>query len=285
MNAPELRLSRRRAVNAVMLALTGLCAAVALSFLFGILGYIAYNGFSALDWDFLVHLPKPVGETGGGIANSILGSAKVVGLAALLGVPVGVIGAVYLAEYGDGRLGFWVRYAADVLNGVPSIVMGIFAYSLLVLPMRRFSALSGSVALAVIIVPMVLRSGEEFIRLVPVSVREAALALGLPRWKVVLRVVIPTAARGILTASLLAVSRVAGETAPLIFTAFGNRYWDAGLLHPIATLPHTIFTYAVAPYEDWHNQAWAAAFLLLMFVLVVNVAARVLLRPPAGAHS
>lgn len=285
MTGTDLRLGRRRAVNAVMLTLTGFCAVVALSFLFGILGYIAYNGFSALDWDFLVHLPKPVGETGGGIANSILGTAKVVGLAALMGIPVGVFGAVYLAEYGDGRLGFCVRYAADVLNGVPSIVMGIFAYSLLVLPMKRFSALSGSVALAVIIIPMVLRSGEEFIRLVPVSVREAALALGLPRWKVVLRVVVPTAARGILTASLLAVSRVAGETAPLIFTAFGNRYWDAGLLHPIATLPHTIFTYAVAPYDDWHRQAWAAAFLLLMFVLVVNVAARVLLRPPAGAHS
>ncbi|MBI3298384.1 MAG: phosphate ABC transporter permease PstA [Elusimicrobia bacterium] len=277
-------LRRRAAVNALMFGLTGVCALISLSFLFAILGYIAAKGFGALSWGFLVNLPKPVGEVGGGIANSIIGTVKVVGLAGLIGIPLGVGGAVFLAEYGNGRAGFWVRYAADVLNGVPSIVMGIFAYTVVVIPMKHFSALAGSVALAAILIPMVLRTSEEFIRLVPVSVREAALALGLPRWKVILRVVLPTAARGLLTASLLSLSRVAGETAPLIFTAFGNRFWGEGLLHPIATLPHSIFTYAISPYKDWQDQAWAAAFLLLMLVLAVNVVARLALKPAAGAQ-
>ncbi len=284
MNGSALSLRRRALVNNAMFAVTGVCAFVSLMFLFAILGYIGAKGFSALSWGFLVHLPKPVGVQGGGIANSIVGTLKVVGLAGLIGLPVGVAGAVYLAEYGNGPVGFCVRYAADVLNGVPSIVMGIFAYTVVVLPMKHFSALAGSVALAVILIPMVLRTSEEFIRLVPVSVREAALALGLPRWKVVLRVVLPTAGRGILTACLLALSRVAGETAPLIFTAFGSRFWDSGLLQPIATLPHSIFTYAISPYKDWHDQAWAAAFLLLMFVLAVNVTARLALKPAAGAQ-
>lgn len=283
MNARSLR--RRAAVNAAMFALCGACALVSLAFLLAILGYIAFKGFSALNWSFLVNLPKPVGEVGGGIVNAVVGSAKVVGLAGALGIPLGVAGAVYLAEYGQGRTGFWLRYAADVVNGVPSIVTGIFAYTVVVLPMGHFSGLAGSVALAAILVPMVMRTTEEFIRLVPASVREAALALGLPRWKVVLRVVIPTASRGIITASLLGLSRVAGETAPLIFTAFGNRFMDSGMLQPVETLPHQIFTYAVSPYPDWHAQAWAAAFLLLVFVLAVNVAARLLLRPSAGAHS
>ncbi|TBR24881.1 phosphate ABC transporter permease PstA [bacterium] len=278
-------LGRRAAVNAVMFGLCGACALVSMSFLLAILGYIAFKGFSALSWSFLVNLPKPVGEAGGGIANAVIGSAKVVGLAGALGIPLGVAGAVYLAEYGNGRVGFWLRYAADVVNGVPSIVMGIFAYTVVVLPMGHFSGLAGSCALAGILVPMVMRTTEEFIRLVPSSVREAALALGLPRWKVVLRVVLPTASRGILTASLLGLSRVAGETAPLIFTAFGNRFMDSGMRQPVETLPHQIFTYAVSPYPDWHAQAWAAAFLLLMFVLAVNVAARLLLRPSAGAPS
>lgn len=280
----EAALRRRAFVNAAMFGLCGACALVSISFLLAILGYIASKGFSALNWSFLVNLPKPVGETGGGIVNAVVGSAKVVGLAGAVGIPVGVAGAVYLAEFGKGRTGFWLRYAADVVNGVPSIVMGIFAYTVVVLPMGHFSGLAGSVALGAILVPMVMRTTEEFIRLVPSSVREAALALGLPRWKVILRVVLPTASRGILTASLLGLSRVAGETAPLIFTAFGNRFMDSGMMQPVETLPHQIFTYAVSPYPDWHAQAWAAAFLLLMFVLTVNVAARLLLRPSAGAH-
>ena len=271
--------SRRRKVNALMFALTGVCAAVASGTLLAILGYIAWKGASALSWSFLVNLPRPVGEHGGGIANSIVGSAKVVGLAGALGVPVGVLGGVYLAEYGRGRYAFAVRYAADVMNGVPSIVIGLFAYALIVHPMRKFSALSGSVALAFIMVPIVLRNTEEFLRLVPGTIREAALALGVPRWKVTLLVVLPTAGRGILTGALLALARVAGETAPLIFTAFGNRFSDSGWLNPIATLPHTIFTYAISPYEDWHAQAWAAALILMAFVLAVNVATRLWLRP------
>jgi len=278
--------ARRKRVNALMLGLAGACAALAAGALFAILGYIAWRGASSISWSFLTNLPKPVGETGGGIANAIVGSAKVVGLAALMGVPVGVLAGVYLAEYGKrNRFAFAVRYAADVLNGVPSIVVGLFAYALVVVPMKRFSALAGAVALAIIIVPIVLRNTEEFLRLVPATIREAALALGVPRWKVELFVILPTAGRGILTGALLAVSRVAGETAPLIFTAFGNRFWDQGLLSPIATLPHTLYTYAISPYEDWHRQAWAAALILMAFVLAVNVTARLWLKPSGGgAH-
>jgi phosphate transport system permease protein len=176
-----------------------------------------------------------------------------------------------------------VRYCADVVNGVPSIVVGIFAYTLVVLPMKHFSALSGGVALAIIMIPLMIRTSEEFIRLVPVSIREAALALGVPHWKMVLRIVLPTASRGIMTGAILAISRVAGETAPLLFTAFGNRYWDDGILHPIAALPLTIFTYAISPFEDWHRQAWAAALILMVVVLLGNIAARVIMRPAKGA--
>jgi phosphate transport system permease protein len=217
--------ARRRRVNALMLALTAACAALSASVLFAILGYIAWKGASSLSWAFLTNLPKPVGETGGGIANSIVGSAKVVGLAGLIGIPVGVASGVYLSEYGRrGRFAFCVRYAADVMNGVPSIVIGLFAYALIVMPMKKFSALSGSVALSLIMIPIVLRNTEEFLRLVPGTIREGALALGVPRWKVVLFVILPTAGRGILAGALLALSRVAGETAPLVFTAFGNRF-------------------------------------------------------------
>jgi len=274
--------ARRKRVNALMFALTAVCAVVASGTLLAILGYIAWKGASSVSWAFLTNLPKPLGEQGGGIANSIVGSAKVVGLAGLMGIPVGVLGGVYLAEYGRGKYAFAVRYAADVMNGVPSIVVGLFAYALIVHPMKKFSALSGSVALAFIMVPIVLRNTEEFLRLVPGTIREAALALGVPRWKVTLLVIVPTAGRGILTGALLALARVAGETAPLIFTAFGNRFEGNGMLNPIATLPHTIFTYAISPYEDWHNQAWAAALILMAFVLLVNVTARVWLRPATG---
>ena len=275
---------RRKRWNGVMFGMTAVFTVVSLSSLFLILGYIAYHGISSLNWDFLTKLPVPLGETGGGIANSVVGSLKVIGLACAMGLPVGIFGAVYLAEFGGkGKIGFTIRYCADVLNGVPSIVMGIFAYAIVVLPMKRFSAFAGSVALAVIMVPLVLRTTEEFIRLVPATIREAALALGVSQWKMILRVVLPTASRGIVTGAILATSRIAGETAPLIFTAFGNRFWNDGLLHPIATLPHTIFTYAIAPYEDWHKQAWAAALLLMLVVLIGNVAARILMRTPQGA--
>lgn len=275
---------RRRVVNSIMLGLTALCALVSAGVLFAILGYIAWQGASALSPSFLVNLPKPVGETGGGIVNAIVGSAKVVGLAGLIGIPVGVLAGVYLSEYGKrNRFAFFVRYSADVLNGVPSIVMGLFAYALIVIPMKRFSWLSGSVALALIMIPIVLRNTEEFLLLVPPTIREAALALGIPRWKVVLFVIVPSAGRGILTGALLSLTRVAGETAPLVFTAFGNRFWDQGLLNPIATLPQTLYAYAISPYDDWHRQAWAAALVLMAFVLAVNVTARVWLKPSTGA--
>jgi phosphate transport system permease protein len=209
-----------------------------------------------------------------------------VGLAALIGIPIGVLGAIYLAEFGNNRLGFIIRYCADVINGVPSIVVGIVAYAFVVLPMRHFSALSGGIALSIIMIPLVLRNTEEFIRLVPMNIREAALALGVPQWKVILKVILPTASRGILTGAILSVSRVAGETAPLLFTAFGNRYWDDGWLKPIASLPLTIFTYAISPYEDWHNQAWSAAMILMMVVLAGNIIARTLMKSKgSGAHS
>jgi phosphate transport system permease protein len=273
-------LKRRQFINISMLTVTGFFTFVSLSFLFFILGYIAYHGISSLDWDFLTKLPKPVGEKGGGIAHAIVGSLKIVGLASCMGIPIGVLGAVYLAEFGQNKIGFFIRYCADVVNGVPSIVVGIFTYALVVLPMKQFSAFSGSVALAIIMVPLVLRNTEEFIRLVPSTIREAALALGIPQWKVILKVVLPTASRGIMTGAILSVSRVAGETAPLLFTAFGNRYWGDGWLHPIASLPQVIFTYAISPFEDWHNQAWAAALILMAVVLIGNIMARILMRSP-----
>lgn len=268
-----------------MLSLTAVCTGVALSVLFIILGYITVQGARSLSWGFLTHLPKPVGEPGGGIANAIVGSFKIVALAALLGLPVGVLGGLYLAEFRGTRSAFLIRYCADILNGVPSIVMGLFAYSLIVLPMRHFSALAGSVALSIIMIPLVLRNTEEFVRLVPGSVREAGLALGVPRWKVTLRLVLPTAAKGILTGVLLGISRIAGETAPLLFTAFGSQFWSPGWLQPSASLPMIIFTYAIGPYDEWHQQAWAAAFVLLVVVLAGNIGARVLMRAPQQGAS
>ena len=270
---------RRRVVNIVALTATALCALLVISVLLSILGYIAYHGFSSLNLDFFTKLPAPVGETGGGMANAIVGTLKLLFLAALIGVPVGVLGGIYLAEFGQrNRIGFLVRYSADVLNGVPSIVMGIFAYALIVRPLRQFSALAGGFALGVMMIPIAVRSTEEFLKVVPQTVREAGLALGLPHWKVIVRIVIPTAMRGLVTGILLDLSRVAGETAPLLFTAFSNRYWARGWMEPIASLPVMIFTYAIAPYDDWHRQAWAAALVLMLLILVTNGAARLILR-------
>jgi len=268
----------RKLIDKMMVGLTGTFTLISLSVLFFILGYIAYHGLSSLNFHFLTKLPQPVGEKGGGIANSIVGSMKIVLLAGLMGTPIGVLGAIYLAEFGNNRIGFFIRYCADVINGVPSIVVGIFAYALVVLPMKHFSALAGSVALAIIMIPLVIRNAEEFIRLVPMNIREGALALGVPQWKVILKIVLPTASRGILTGIILSVSRIAGETAPLLFTAFGNRYWDDGWFHPIAALPLTIFTYAISPFEDWHKQAWAAALILMIVVLIGNISARLLMK-------
>jgi phosphate transport system permease protein len=273
----SLRMFWRKSVNVLMLSLTGLCALVAVSVLFFILGYLLYHGGKDVNWDFFTKLPKPVGEAGGGMANAIVGSGKLLLLAALFGVPVGLLGGVYLAEFGGRVVPFVVRYTADLLNGVPSIVIGIFAYAVAVMPVHHFSAVAGGFALGVMMIPIVLRSTEEFLHAVPRAMREGAMALGASKWRTISSVVVPAASRGILTAALLALARVAGETAPLLFTAFGNRYWSPGWGQPIASLPVMIFTYAVGPYEDWHRQAWAAGLVLLGLVLITNIVVRTLL--------
>ena len=268
----------RRGVNAVMAGLTALAALLVILPLILILAFLVYQGASAVNLDFFTQLPKPVGEPGGGMANAIVGTLTLIGLASCLGLPLGILGGIYLAESRDRRLPWMIRFLADVLNGVPSIVIGIFAYTIVVLPMRRFSALAGGFALAVIMLPIVLRTTEELVRLVPASLREAALALGIPEWKVILRVVLPTARAGIITGVMVSVARIAGETAPLLFTAFGNRFWHQGLLQPIAALPLQIFAYAIAPYDDWHRQAWAGALVLIMMIFLSSLVARIVTR-------
>ena len=271
------RIAWRKSLNFVMLSLTGVAALGVVCVLFLILGYLIWNGGASLNWNFFTQLPKPVGETGGGMANAIVGSLKLLLLAAVMGLPVGLLAGVYLAEFGGHTFSFIIRYTADLLNGVPSIVIGIFAYSLAVLPVRHFSALAGGVALAIMVIPITVRSTEEFLRAVPGSLREGAMALGASKWKTIATVVLPAASGGILTGMLLALARVAGETAPLLFTAFSNRYWSEGWGQPIASLPVMIYTYAIAPYDDWHRQAWAAGLVLLGLVLLSNLGARFIL--------
>jgi phosphate transport system permease protein len=271
------RLAWRKSLNVFMLSLTGLCALLTVSALFFILGYLVWNGGKDLSWSFFTRLPAPVGETGGGMANAILGSLKLLLLAALFGVPIGLLGGVYLAEFGGRTVPFLVRYTADLMNGVPSIIMGIFAYALVVMPMHHFSTLAGGIALGIMVIPTVLRNTESFLRDVPSSLREGAFALGANKWRMIATVVLPAASRGILTGVLLALARVAGETAPLLFTAFGNRYWSPGWMQPTSSLPVIIYTYATGPYEDWHRQAWAAGLVLLGLVLVTNILVRAFL--------
>jgi phosphate transport system permease protein len=271
------RLRWRKFVSGFMLTMTGVCALVAVSVLFLILGYLAVHGGASINWNFFTKLPVPVGETGGGLANAILGSAKMLLLATIFGVPIGFFGAIYLAEFSGGTTAFIVRYAADLLNGVPSIVIGIFAYSLVVHPFKQYSTLAGGFALGLMMIPITLRSTEEFLRAVPNPLREAAMALGASKWKTIVTVIVPAAYRGILTAVLLAFARVAGETAPLLFTALGNQFWSPGWTHPTASLPVMIYTYALAPYDDWHRQAWAAGLVLLVLILVINIVARAIL--------
>jgi phosphate transport system permease protein len=271
------RIIWRKSLNYVMLTLTGVAAFAVVSVLFLILGYLIWNGGTSLSLNFFTQLPKPVGETGGGRANAIVGSLKLLFLAAVMGLPVGLLAGVYLAEFGGKTFSFIVRYTTDLLNGVPSIVIGIFAYSLVVLPVKHFSALAGGVALGIMVIPITVRSTEEFLRAVPGNMREAAMALGASKWKTIATVVLPAASGGILTGMLLALARVAGETAPLLFTAFGNRFWSQGWGQPIASLPVMIYTYAVAPYDDWHRQAWAAGLVLLALVLLSNLGARFIL--------
>ena len=264
-------------VNQVMIGVTGLCTLATVGTLVFILGYLVYNGSSALSWSFFTQLPAPVGETGGGMANAIVGSGKVLLLATLIGIPIGFLGGVYLSEYGGNTFSFVVRYMTDLLNGVPSIVIGIVVYALVVHRMGHFSTFAGGVALGIMMIPISVRSTEEFLHAVPQSLREAALALGAPKWKAIASVVIPAAMRGIISGTMLDLARVAGETAPLLFTALSNQFWSPGWNQPTATLPVMIFTYAIAPYDDWHRQAWAAGFVLLALVLLINITARLAL--------
>jgi phosphate transport system permease protein len=271
------RLRSRHLVNSVMLGLTGVCTVFIASVLLFILGYLFVNGARNLDFAFFTELPKPVGESGGGMANAILGSAKILAMATVIGVPIGFLGGVYLAEYGNKSFAFVVRYVTDLLNGVPSIVIGIFAYTLVVLRVKHFSALAGGVALGLMMIPIAVRSTEEFLRAVPNGLREGALALGTPKWRALATVVVPAAKDGIITGIMLNLARVAGETAPLLFTSLNNRFWSPGVNQPTSTLPVMIYTYALSPYEDWHRQAWAAGFVLLMLILTINVSARMIL--------
>jgi len=268
---------RRKVTNVVMLSLTGVCTFLAVGMLLFILGYLFVNGGRSLTWDFFTKLPTPVGELGGGMANALLGSAKLLLLATSIGVPIGFLGGVYLAEFGGSSFTFVVRYTTDLLNGVPSIVIGIFAYTILVLPQKHFSTLSGGIALGIMMIPIAIRSSEDFLRAVPGSLREGAMALGASKAKTILTVVIPAAKAGLLTGIMLNLARVAGETAPLLFTSFSNRYWSPGWDQPTAALPVMIYTYAISPYADWKQQAWSAGFVLLMLVLTINVFARMIL--------
>jgi phosphate transport system permease protein len=275
-------LVRRRAMSYVMVALTCVAAALAIVPLVAILGYLIRQGAGALSLDFFTSMPKPVGEEGGGMANAIVGTLILIGIASGVGLPIGIGAGLYLAERGGTRLANLVRFLADVLNGLPSIVMGIFAWEFLVRPIGHFSALAGGAAIGAMMIPLVTRTTEEMVRTVPQSLREAALALGFPRWRTSLQIVLRTALGGIVTGVLVAVARVAGETAPLLFTAFGNQFFSTKLTQPIAALPLQLFVYAISPYDEWHAQAWAGALVLIALVLVISVASRFVVRSKHG---
>ena len=240
--------------------------------------YLLIKGAGSLNWEFLTHLPAPVGEKGGGMANAIVGTLELLALASIIGVPVGVFGGVYLAEYGSARVNWVLRFIADVLNGVPSITWGVVVYGLVVLQFKSFSAYAGGLALGFMMIPLIMRTTEEVLLLVPNGYREASLALGIARWKTIVHIVMKTASKGIITGILLALARIAGETAPLLFTAFGNRFWNHSLAEPIAALPLQIFAYAISPYDDWHRQAWAGALILVLGIFLINVLVRFLTR-------
>jgi phosphate transport system permease protein len=271
------RNSRRNAVNNIMLTLCGICAALTVSTLFLILGYLLYNGGKSVSLDFFTKLPLAPGQVGGGIANAILGSAEIVALATIIGLPIGFFAGIYLAEFGGKTFSFIVRYTADLLNGVPSIVIGIFAWTVLVVPMHHFSAFAGGMALSLMLIPITARSTEQFLLEVPRAMREGALALGANKWRTIASVIVPAARKGIMTGMILGVARICGETAPLLFTSLNNQFWSTGLTEPTASLPVTIYNYATSPYEDWHRQAWAAGLVLLAVVLLANIAARMVI--------
>ena len=275
-------LARRRGTSALMVALTCAAAALAIVPLVAILAYLIKQGAGALSLDFFTNMPRPVGEPGGGMANAIVGTLILIGVASAVGLPIGIGAGLYLAERGGTKLANLVRFLADVLNGLPSIVMGIFAWQFLVRPIGHFSALAGGAAIGAMMIPLVTRTTEEMVRTVPQSLREAALALGYPRWRTSLQIVLRTALGGIVTGVLVAVARVAGETAPLLFTAFGNQFWSTQVTQPIAALPLQVFVYAISPYDEWHAHAWAGALVLIGIVLVISVLARFAVRSRHG---
>jgi phosphate transport system permease protein len=279
---PTLRVAsislRRRVTDHVMTGLAIVTVILVLVPLFAIFAYLVYRGIGSLNWSFLTQTPKPVGEAGGGMANAIVGSAVILFLASVIGVPVGVGAGIYVAEYGRNRFGDAIRFTADVLNGVPSIVIGIVAYSIVVLAQGHFSALAGGVALSIMMIPTITRTTEEMLLLVPRALREAAYGLGIPRWRTTLSITLRTATSGVITGIMLAFARVAGETAPLLFTALGNQFWSVKVNEPTAALPLQIYTYALSPYDDWHRQAWAGAFVLIVLIVTAVAAVRFAVR-------
>lgn len=277
------RTRRRNIANSLMLTLTGICTLITSSILFLILGFLVYNGWRSVNWNFFTKLPLAAGEAGGGLANAMVGSIVLILIAAAIGIPVGFLGGIYLAEFGGKTFPMIVRYTADLLNGVPSIVIGIFAWTVVVVRMHHFSAWAGGFALSMMMVPIGLRATEQFLRAVPNSLREGALALGASKTRTVLTVVVPAAKQGILTGMILGVARIAGETAPLLFTSFNNQFWAKSLNEPTSSLPFMIYYLAISPYEDWHREAWAAGLVLLVLVLIANVASRWVLSRGASA--
>ncbi len=276
--------ARRRIVSKTVVGLCGLAVLLALVPLVLVFFYVVKQGFASLNWAFFTRMPKPVGEAGGGMANAILGTLFLIAIASIVAIPVGMIAGVYLSEYGKARFATLVRFTADVLNGVPSIVIGIFAYGLAVLPVHRFSAIAGGLALGFMMIPIITRTTEELLNLVPATLREGALALGATRGRAAFGVMVPAALPGILTGILLALARISGETAPLLFTSFNNRFFSTRLDQPIASLTVQVFTYAISPYDDWHRQAWAGALVLVSLVFVFSVLARMVTRRLERMH-
>jgi phosphate transport system permease protein len=269
---------RRRVTDHLMTGVAVLTVLLVLAPLIAIFGYLVYKGIGSINWAFLTQTPKPVGEPGGGMANAIIGSVLILGIASIFGVPLGIGAGIYLAEFGRNRYGYAIRFVADVLNGVPSIVIGIVAYSIVVLYQKHFSALAGGVALAIMMVPTICRTTEEMLLLVPQALREAAYGLGIPRWRTTLSITLRTATSGVITGVMLAFARVAGETAPLLFTAFGNQFWNLHTDQPTAALPLQIFNYAISPYDEWHRQAWAGALVLIILIVSAVAAVRLAVR-------
>jgi phosphate transport system permease protein len=268
----------RKLKSACVTGLLFVCAAAVIAPLFLVLYFLIARGASSIDLNFFTQIPKPTGKPGGGMANAIVGTIELLAMASCVGVPLGVFGGIYLAEYGTEKANTLIRFAADVLNGVPSIVWGMVVYLMTVVPMKTFSAYAGGLALGLMMVPLVMRTTEEVLLLVPQSYREAALALGIARWKMIMIIVVRTALKGIATGVIVALARIAGETAPLLFTALGNNFWNHSLRSPIAALPLQIFSYAISPYDDWHRQAWAGALVLMLLILLLNITVRFLSR-------